>query len=79
MSFETENSTNICLIRPSNVALITSTRGVYLSHLATHQCIFHENQIMAVIVVPGLLFISEMSNEEKCVNETTSEDQGQYS
>ena len=34
---------------------------------------------MAFYVVHGLMLLSEMSNEEKCVNETTSEDQGQYS
>ena len=40
---------------------------------------FHKNQIMAFYVVHDLMLLSEMSNEEKCVNETTSEDQGQYS
>ena len=40
---------------------------------------FRKNQIMAFYVVHGLMLLSEMSNEEKCVNETTSEDQGECS
>ena len=34
---------------------------------------FHKNQIMAFYVVHGLMLLSEMSNEEKCVNETTKD------